>query len=256
MSSLATADWTTWVSIILGSGGVVSLLTLLYNSVTKRREQEVSMAQFRMRKIDTKTENYIDIITFSHQLHSFLNGSPVFSTPYYKVAAFVTAHKFVLGIYKLVEKGSFLLGDQDAETVLGDLTNFMINQFRKIYPEFEFNRFKSLNSSLEIEKIKEEIESGSNDYNKYFSMFFNWVNDPKNKSELRHFRMTSKCLSECLSFELNELYRIWYGRKFHPKKLISAESREYLLREHNFGFDDQHPKLLNVSNPSYFQKLN
>lgn len=243
------------IPILVGTGGVGTFITWYYDHRTKKREESISMAKFKMKKIDGKYNDYWDLISYSAQLSAYLNKLSDTPSKFDKEVIFISILKLLQIINKINNNGSFLLASQEAETVISELAIYVQRKMRMVYPQYEFLTFRSLDSTIPFEEIGKKIDDNSTDYHKYFEELFKWILKPENSDETFKIKMTSKCLSELLIFELNVIYEVWYNRKFEASEFLSQESKEYLVRTHNFGDEPNHPILLNSFSPTYFTRI-
>jgi len=253
MSSAETPVWVYIATIILGGGGAVSLLTWFYDKLAKKREETVDMAKFRMEGINKKYNDYMNLIQHSFALYHYLDNLNELSE-YEKTSLFLKALLFLQTTDRIVKNGNFLLADQDAESVISDLVGFNWIQFRKIFPDFDYVKFRSLDSQKPFMEIKAAIDTTGDDYNTYYNQFFSWLTNPQNKTELHKIKMVSKCINELLNLEVNRVFELWYNRKFHVHDLLGDDTIQYLINEHNFSYSSRTLRLIEFY-PRYYKKL-
>jgi len=249
-------DWVILlVPIILGSGGFAALITYLYNVWAKKREELVNMSQFRMRRINKKYNDYLDLILYSMQFSVYLDKVTEQPSTFVKTIVFFSLLKYLQTVRKITDHGSFLLSDQDAETVISELTTYNLIQIRTIFTEFDYPKFQELNSNIPLHQIGDKIEEEDSDYKKYCELLFAWITNQENKNQLANLKIRIKLVSQLLNFELNTVYEMWYGEKFFVDKFLSSDTKEYLFGEQAFGEDINKPKLFRYAYPSYYKRI-
>ena len=226
-------DWITLATIFFGGGGAVSLLTLLYNELAKKRQETIDMAKFRIEKINEKYNDYIDLIRHSFALYYYLDKLNDLSD-FQKTSLFLSALQFLQITDRISKNGNFLLSNQDAESLLHDLVGFMWNKFKDVFPDFDYVKFRSLNSRKSLVNLKIAIDNPGSDYNKYYDQLLNWLS-AQSETEIRKTKMVFKCISEFLNLELNIIFHLWYNKKFKASDLLKDETIQYLMQEHNFS---------------------
>ena len=254
MDGTSVVDLIPIITILAGSGGVGTFITWYYDTRMKNRGESLSMAKFKMEKIDNKYNDYWDLINNSSELSSRLERFTSTATHYNQILAFLTLLKFSQSYEKINACGSFLLSNQSAETVIDELAIFVTKKIRVIFPGFDYRRFIQLDSTLPIDVIEQKIMTAGDLFNQYFGLFSTGFGN-LSKEDKFSMIMTIRCISHLLGYELNSLYEKWYEKEFKSYEFLSNDSREYILRTHDFGDDPNKPILLNRFSPDYFNRI-
>jgi len=256
-----TPVWQTVATIILGSGSAVTLLTWYYDRLTKKREEATDMGKFRIDRIEKKYQDYMEFGRYAGQVYAYskefssASGSPIgigVRIPTINDAKlFLAALKFSEISDKIIEKGNFILSDQDAESVLSHLSYLVTNQIQRIFPnEVDYWKFRGLNSMKPITRILDDIQNSTTTEHVIYNIFSSWFANTNNKYAKEKMEAISNCLSDLIIFELNTVFENWYNRKFNSWELFTKETMSYLL-EHKFDGG----KTLAEAFPRYYNKI-
>ncbi len=257
MSESSTQDWIQLVvTIMLGSGGVITGLGFLFDYLSKKRQELLDMARFRMEKISNRLEDYILFTHFSNWLAGSL--SEVMVKPNLKDNRHFSIEQFYYYIGYLqtsrdvfVNRGGFALSDQDAENAILALHN-TVRTTLKIYDVVNTSKVRQLiekNASADdLERVLDD--SYEADARTYFDEFVDWMFDANNSQQNRRAYAALRCITELMTFEINYTFEKWYNKKFTTRKHLSSEVRDFLWNEQLF-FDS---KLIEANEP-YFRKI-
>ena len=257
----------TIVTILLGGGGVVTLFSILFNYLSKKRESELEMSKFRIGEINKKYSDYMTLSSHSKRVSMYLEQYEVM-TNYNRVKTFVSILKMLQTITKINRTGSFLLGHQQAESVLDILANRISMNFGFVFQGFDYTKFRDLNSESSFHVIDSKIKTIDSEYKKYFDMLWDWLlvndipqNDPKyekikqERSEMiRNIKIMSMCIGKLLPFEINMVFSDWYGKGFNKETYLPEDVKRHLYHEKLFVVDNE-PALLSVAYPEYFDRI-
>ena len=255
------------IAILLGSGGVVSLFAFIFNYFSKKRESELDMSKFRIGEINKKYDDYMILSSHTKRLSVYLTNLNNLSD-YDKVKTFVSFLKMLQTITKINRSGSFLLGHQQAESVLDMLANFISLNCGQIFKEFDYTKFRDLNSDLSFHLIDAEIKKPGSDYMKYFEMLWQWllledipanVPNPESIQQERNaiihnIQIRCSCISKLLPYEINMVFSDWYGGGFNKTTYLPEDVKRLLYLEKMFIVNNE-PALLSAAYPEYYDRI-
>ena len=269
MSEAVGVDWievitttikTDWFKILIGSGGIATFLTLLYNRRAARRQEIVDMAKFRIEKISDKTKSYMELNRYSVLLCNQLSDLRVdpqllddymfsCSVFYYLIRFFKILHRIFL------TEGGIVLSNQDAEAICTNLAVLSLGTFGDTFsPVARAHMTKIIPDGATIDQLDFIMQHDPIARNLH-NRFVMWLRDPTNNNIIDTLYKRLFCLAEILIYELNVVYEIWYRKTFYSSEQISADCKHYLMNDRLFVDEQGNTVSIRDKHPNYYYRL-
>ncbi len=261
-------DWSSVVIILLGSGGVASLvgsvLGYWLDKKAKERAEIIEMAKFRMEKISDRIPDYVILMNLcqwlSVSLRRICDNNSISSDR----AFMLTMFWFYVSLLQksrnvFLFRGGLLLADQDAESVIAGLYN-MFKQEMDAFNFLDGSKVRQLINeddppSVLERVIKHECEPNHTEANGYFETFVNWVCYHGNRSKIEHVADVLQCMHELIMFETNYTFEKWYNKRITAAGQLGKETLNLLYEKPLLGSIKGEKKTLRESKPGYFRKI-
>lgn len=252
MSALVSAETPLWVTIsgiVFGSGVGVTVITKYHDWLAKKREETLDMAKYRMNRVEKRFNDYIDLMNYANEVSAFTNrfsGTNQINS----AKLFLSLLRFSEVHEKLVTKGDLLLTDQEAESVVVDLSHTLAKKIHDIFErEEDYWGFRELDSTKSLPNILKEIRNPIGIYTYYYKIIVSWFSIQSDQTK-KIIELVSSSIDQVLLFEMNIVFEKWYPNKFVPDTFLSKEVSEYVLRIHEFSKGK-----LSTAYPRYYKKI-
>jgi hypothetical protein len=217
-----------WLDILIVStltGSVVAAgLTAFTNRLAKRREEYLDMAKYKMDSIFKSKHYFIQMARFYEFLYYQLNGERANFD-------FMQILYFICNILYLREEvrrsfGAIQLGDLGAENVVKETGDKLLSALDQVYLYEDISRLTDLaRCNLPYHVFRTRVATDNIDL---LDKLRNWLSNTMLSDELKK---SCLCYRQLILFELNHIFKVWYGREPVFKIDITRDIEEYLLKE-------------------------
>jgi hypothetical protein len=235
--------WLDAILAILGAGGVTAALTAFFDYRKKRRDETFEMAKEKLDVIGKSLPIYIQLLSLYTKLGDYLkSSSPDGKQCLYFLCRILYHQNSIFKTY-----GSLQLDDLDAETLVASLGNEILGVVMKKFGRQKIATMTKLVGDKDYDTFLTDLPSHDKLYCEFETWLFEYNSTlpPGSTRTLKNLGNKCKWYSELILFELNYIYRYWYGEnpRFYS---LTPELVNYL--ESDYKLDDQY-RFLDRSKP-------
>jgi hypothetical protein len=236
---------------ILTGGGVISLLTLLSDRLTKRRTDYVNMSSERIKKFSNSQLIYIHLASYYAALSSQLKGRlEKKGEIHYELCIFYMCNILYL-LHKFTKQvGIVQLDNLYVEWTIWELMLTLYNKIQdpKLANKINYHdasRLRMLINDKTTYQSYYELIHGNEE--EVYNIAKKWLSGIEEKEdELEDLEKKSRWYSKLINIEVMLMYEIYYGKN-HIHKSFREEKHTYL--------DNDLLLYLENSHPGYYRRL-
>jgi hypothetical protein len=234
------------IGILLGGGGIIAALVQWLRDTLEKKRERINQQQIKKLERIGKSESiYLQLASFHFEIYllfdtSFFPNQQKFKDEDYFALLFFLTYIRYLQRQQFYNSGRFIkLGNENAERVLNKsgsiFTRLFLIQFGYEKSEEILEIFSNLNDKqrniFQFNKILRNTEA------LFISEFKKWI-DLFTLDKKRDLGFNSRIFCEVMLFELNNIFKDWYGKKLKIR-----------------GMNDEIWKFLERESPLYYDKL-